>query len=119
MKLELVQTHGKRAVYRLLEPVTFMGITAPEGMLTDFASVPTALEWVVSGEDNHIVLPSIIHDWLYQCRGDIGDGTIRTRKQADELLRGGMKQLGAPWWKRNAVYLAVRVGGGAAWRDDE
>lgn len=118
MKLELVTT-GRRVSYRLLEPVTFIGITAPEGMLTDFASVPTALEWVVSGEDSHIVLPAVIHDWLYQCRGAVGDGVVRTRKQADVLLREGMRLRGASWWKRNAVYLAVRIGGGAAWRDDE
>ena len=115
MKLELVTGPGSRAAYRLLDPVRFQGITVPSGFETDFASVPTALEWVVSGEDVQIIKPSIVHDWLYQNRGKVKEGPF-TRKQADQLLAAGMRELGAPWWKRNAVYLAVRLGGGKAWR---
>lgn len=115
MKLEAVMDAGQRVAYRLVDPLISQGVTVPAGFVTDFGSVPTALEWVVSGEDVHLILPSIVHDWLYQNRGHVPEGTF-TRKQADLLLVEGMRRRGAGWWKRNAVYLAVRLGGGKAWR---
>lgn len=115
MNLELVTDGNKRARYRLAHPLTWQGITVPAGFVTDFGSVPTALEWVVSGEDVHLVVPSIVHDWLYQNRGKVSEGTF-TRRQADQLLAEGMRLWGAPWWKQQVVYFAVRVGGGKAWR---
>ncbi len=115
MNLELVTDGNKRAKYRLVDPLTSQGVTVPAGFATDFGSVPTALEWVVSGEDVHLIVPSVVHDWLYQNRGKVPEGTF-TRKQADLLLAEGMRMRGAPWWKRNAVYFAVRLGGGKAWR---
>ena len=115
MILETVMDVGSRVNYRLVDPLHSQGITVPAGFVTDFGSVPTALEWVVSGEDNHLVLPSIVHDWIYQNRGEIPEGSF-TRKQADQMLLEGMRLRGAGWWKRNAVYLAVRLGGGKTWR---
>lgn len=115
MKLELYSDAGKRVQYRLVEPFTHQGITVPAGFLTDFGSVPTLLEWVVSGEDRHIVYPSIVHDYIYRNLGDIPEGTY-TRRKADDMLRDGMREAGASWAKANAVWLAVRLGGWNTWR---
>ena len=116
MKLELLTDTGRRAQYRLAEPFSFQGITVPAGFVTDFGSVPTALEWLVSGEDVQMIYPSVVHDYLYQFRGEIPEGKW-TRLDADRLLVQGMRDLGAPWWKRNVVYAAVRAGGWCAWRN--
>ncbi|HAT1685256.1 TPA: DUF1353 domain-containing protein [Klebsiella oxytoca] len=45
---------------------------------------------------------AIIHDWMY-------DNTRRTKKEAD--LQNGMTVPGVPKWKRQVMYLAVRVFG--------
>jgi hypothetical protein len=60
--------------------------------------------------DRHIVA-AIVHDYLYW------EQTC-SRDEADEVLRLAMQDSGVPKWKAEAIYRAVRLGGGAAWESN-
>lgn len=99
------------------ESAEFGAITVPAGFETDFASVPFAARWYVDSTDPDILFPSIIHDWLYQNRGEIpGLAQALTREQADGVLREAMRAIGSPTLKTTFAYRAVRLGGWHAWR---
>jgi len=87
-------------------------ITIPKGYRTDLASVPRipGIYWRVGGK---AVLPSIVHDWLYEC----GDPDL-TRKSADKVFLEAMRNEDDPRWPttRWAMYMGVRMGGWNAWR---
>jgi len=84
----------------------FGPLEAPEGFVTDFASIPRPLWRMDSPIEHDIVLPSVIHDWLYELRGSTGI----SRKQADDIFYRAMRDEGAPLWKAWSRYWAVRVG---------
>lgn len=86
-------------------------ITVPKGFSTDFASIPKLFWNILSPESPHIREASVIHDWLYTQK------VIYTRKQADEILRGAMIELGASKLLANIVYWSVRICGGSHWKD--
>lgn len=87
----------------------------PNTMLTDLASVPSALQSVVS-PCGPIKEPAVGHDGLYQYRPILNTGIRITRAEADRWLYqacldiGGMSHDDAL-----KVYLAVRIGGSAIW----
>jgi hypothetical protein len=91
-------------------------ITAPAGMVTDFASVPTFAKRIIDDDSPMILYPSIIHDALYHFRGKMPDGRIFTRVEADQVLRDAMRAVGAPAHLAALVFSAVRVGGGFPWK---
>jgi hypothetical protein len=80
----------------------------PAGFRCDGGSVPAILwPWLSPWEDG--CAPSWAgHDRDYE----IGD---MTREEADLKMRDIQEQEGVPMWKRNLVYLGVRLGGGAAY----
>jgi hypothetical protein len=49
------------------------------------------------------------HDALYAAE-------LVSREEADRWFLEGMKKAGINWVKRNAIWLAVRAGGGVVWR---
>lgn len=99
------------------ESAEFGRIDVPAGFDTDFASVPFAARWYVDATDPDILYPAIVHDWLYQNRGEIpGLDQKLTREQCDGVLREAMQQIGSPGLKVAIVYRAVRLGGWHAWR---
>lgn len=106
-----------RAEYMLLSDFAYKSevlgrtVEVPGGFITDWGSVPRLLEWVVSGDDTQLLPGSIVHDYLYRQSGKLSDGTVVSRKDADRVLVEAMAAVGAPAWKRNAVWTAVRVGG--------
>lgn len=87
-------------------------IIAPAGMETDFASVPKLARWFASVAGDYLPA-AIIHDWLY-LEASKAEYPDITRKQADDMFLDNMKYLGVAWYKRNAMWLAVRAGGWAA-----
>jgi hypothetical protein len=83
----------------------------------DFGSVPLALQGIVSplAADKAFAL----HDSCYEFHAW---WTPRgrepcTRRQADDMLRLGMRAQGCGWWTAAKAWLAVRIGGGGAWND--
>lgn len=85
-------------------------ITVDEGFETDLASIPRSFHWLIPVNGKHR-LAAIIHDWLYAKAPD-----WCTRKLADQVLLEAMKALGESWWRRTAMYSAVRAGGWLYWR---
>jgi hypothetical protein len=82
-------------------------VEVPAGFITDFASVPRIF-WSILPRDGLYVYPAIIHDYMYWMQ----DGA---RDIADETLREGMQDFKVDTISINAIYWAVRAGGGSAW----
>ena len=104
---------------KLGRTVTVPGRSAPDksdGFVTDFASIPREAWSVIDPEDPIIGWPSVIHDYLYTCKGKLPDGTKYNREKADAVLREAMEACGAASLIREAVYQAVRAFGGAHWK---
>ncbi|MGI9556417.1 MAG: DUF1353 domain-containing protein [Solirubrobacterales bacterium] len=84
-------------------------IEVPQGMTTNFASVPRAAWWFAApwGKHGHA---AVVHDagyWLQK----------RSRKEYDDIFLEGMAVLGVGRAKRRIMFLAVRWFGGPAWRN--
>jgi hypothetical protein len=75
----------------------------PKGFNTDFASVPRLpFVYLMTGNTAHA--PAVVHDFLY--RKGAAD-----RVTADAVFREAMEATGVPAWRRNLMWLGVRVGG--------
>lgn len=108
---ELVLKPAKGDEWELVKPLRYqIGsriIEVPEGFVCDLASIPAVARilFPVNGEWTEA---AVIHDWLY-------DQQIGKRKEADQIFLQAMKELGVSWWRRRAMYAAVRAGGWIAW----
>lgn len=80
-------------------------IEVPEGFVTDGASIPRIF-WSILGPFGSYLKAAVIHDYLYSA-----NNTTFTRKQADLIFKEAMFNDGVPWYKRDPIYMAVRVGG--------
>lgn len=138
-------TRGGRACVRLLEPLEYRvgsadsaeTITVPAGFETDFASIPWGL-WNLFPPLGPWARPAIIHDFLYATKGKgwFGPPGVRgrrrwitgpirpnssapvyTRAEADAVFLEamGVVEPPVPVWRRQLMYLAVRLGGGRGW----
>jgi len=85
-------------------------ITAKEGLVTDFASIPR-IAWTLVGSPamGKYTASSVIHDILYATEA-------LPRKEADELFLEMLEEDGVGWIKRYTMYWAVRAGGWAVWK---
>jgi hypothetical protein len=98
---------GGRTEWRLLENVWFhidcLTLVLPAGFITDLASVPWGL-WNVAPPDGAGYAPaSLLHDFL--CSTE-----LFPRGMADDLFLCAMRTANVPWWKRVAMWAAVRFG---------
>jgi hypothetical protein len=94
-------------------------ITVPQGFEFDLASVPRVFWWLIAPFELSISAP-LIHDFLYQHRGQPPAGTVNpsrtyTRHQADLVFRDLMEQEGVPVWRRVAAYRSVQLFGWIVW----
>jgi len=84
----------------------------PSGYQTDLASIPKIAHSFMHPASKHIRAAALIHDYVYTnlCKW-------YTKKEADQIIREAMDCVvsPAPRWKRNVVYLAVRIGGKGNW----
>ena len=95
-------------VYRI--GVSQDSITVPVGFVTDFASIPQALQSIIRANGPYI-LPAVVHDYLYWKQAC-------TREQADKVLLLGMIENQVREIHRIAIHDAVRIAGGFAWADN-
>ena len=80
---------------------------------SDFGSIPPATRWVPGfSPDSDGIGGFLTHDLLYTTKGL---GGLYTRKDSDLILRDCLKALGVGTVRRNAIYTAVRLGGGGGW----
>ncbi|WP_421878506.1 DUF1353 domain-containing protein [Pacificispira sp.] len=99
--------------WRLAAPVSYrdglgVSLTIPAGFHTDLASVPRAL-WPIFPPFGFHLRAAIVHDWLYVNRPV-------SRARADAIFLEIMLRYGVPAWRARAMYFAVRIFGGRAWR---
>jgi len=94
--------------WMLLDPLSFVRkngaiYTAEELFHTDGASIPKWLWSLVGGPlSGKYAKSAVIHDKL--CRSG-----IVPRKKADKIFLEAMKADGVAFWKRRAMYMAVRA----------
>jgi len=100
----------------LHDPVSFVvesldaKITILPGFRWDGASVPRFFWRLVGAPMNGKYVPAaLLHDALYASE-------MFARVKCDAVFLEFMAQLGVPWWRRKAMWLAVRLGGGAVWK---
>lgn len=86
-------------------------ICVPAGFITDFASIPR-LFWRLEPPLGRAGKAAVVHDYLYKTKGL--DGKY-TRARCDAIFREAMGVSGIPWLKRQAMWAAVRAGGGGGW----
>lgn len=104
--------------WRLHEPLIYdvgamdsgVQVVVPEGFVTDFASVPRGL-WNIFPKWGRHGHAAIVHDYLYWKK-------TYSRERADAIFLEAMLVLGTAPWKARAMYRAVRLFGGKAWKDN-
>lgn len=104
-------------IYYLLDPISWepngpqatnlKAVTVPKGFVSDLASIPRIF-WSALRPDGTYAYAAIIHDYLYWTQ------TI-PRESADEILKSSMEDFEVEPFTVQAIYRAVRVGGGSAW----
>ena len=87
-------------------------IAPPDGFVTDYASIPFWLQWLIPRDGPHSPA-AVIHDWLYRS-GRVGGFRI-DRGEADELFVECLQALGGRSSRLLALYAGVRVGGWWPW----
>jgi hypothetical protein len=86
-------------------------IVVPEGVVTDFASVPRLpLMFLLTAESAHEA--AVIHDYLYS-KQDV------PRSLADAVFREAMGASGEPGWRSWLMWAGVRAGGWLAWNNKQ
>ena len=78
----------------------------PEGMKTDFASVPRVFVWFLPRYGRY-TKAAILHDYLWRNAVRAGELTLA---EADGLFRRAMWELGVPFLRRWLMWGAVRIG---------
>lgn len=85
-------------------------VTVPIGFVTDFASIPQALQSIIR-QNGRYILPAVVHDYLYWKQ-------TCTREQADRIFLLAMIENQVSDLHRVAIHNAVRAAGGFAWDDN-
>jgi Protein of unknown function (DUF1353) len=87
-------------------------IEIPKDFLTDLGSIPRAVCWWLSPDDYDISYPSVVHDYIYNQKGDLSAQQLSQkrvdRETADRVLREAMTAVGASTFRQGSVYNAVR-----------
>jgi hypothetical protein len=105
-----------RDLYELQQPYSFhLGldlIIIPKGFRYDGASYANLL----FQRDGIHRAACLVHDYLYVCRGQIGD-VIYTRYEADKKFKSMLQEAGVKNWHAKLAYKAVRLLGWVYWND--
>lgn len=88
-----------------------LAVITPSGYVTDFASIPSAVHFIISPFGKHAEA-AVIHDWLYTL-GTPGDR--KGRRMADKAFVKALRLLEVHWIKRQIMYWAVRLGGASGY----
>lgn len=107
-------TEGGRSLWELVYPLGYQSdlleanLVVPPGFTTDFASIPRVpVVYLVMNDVGQKA--AVLHDYLYSTG-------IYPRSKADAVLEEALKVLGVSWWRRKAMWLAVRAFGWGAYK---
>ena len=90
--------------------ISSASVTIPVGFVTDFASIPQALQAIIR-QNGLYILPAVVHDYLYWKQ-------TCTREQADQIFLLAMLENKVADVHRVATHAAVRAAGSFAWDDN-
>lgn len=106
-------SHDGRGTWKLLTPLVYQSdvakttFVAPEGFVTDFASVPRLpIAFMLTGDTAHQA--AVVHDLLYTTHEV-------DRATADAVLREAAIASGVSAWRAWIMWSGVRVGGQSSW----
>jgi hypothetical protein len=92
-------------------------VTVPTGFMTDFASIPWVFRWWQTGGAGPQRVAAYFHDYLYSMQTDFN------RRGSDRVFREVMQYVDGDgwrkWFRRWAMWSALRVGGWLAWRSGQ
>ena len=112
LDMRLVVSGKQRGEWILTKPFSVMWrggqVIAEAHFVTDGPSVPKVARSIISLKNAWRA--SVIHDWLY-----VMEPSTWTRKKADKLFYDCLRADGVGWLRAQAMYRAVRVGGGHLW----
>jgi hypothetical protein len=104
----------RRGTWKLLADLVYRSdllartVTAPAGMVTDFASVPRIpVAYLLAGDTGHQA--AVIHDLLYTTHEV-------NRAHADAVFREALRCDGGPAWRAWMMWAGVRLGGAGPWQ---
>ncbi len=96
--------------WELVDDLVYHGrwerFVVPAGFVTDFATVPRVVTWLVPRFGAY-TLAAILHDWL--STEGIRSGAV-TSRQADGIFRRVMRETGVPVLRRWLMWAGVRWG---------
>lgn len=96
--------------WELVDELIYRGrwerFVVPGGFVTDFATVPRLVTWLVPRFGAY-TLAAILHDWL--CTEGIRSGAV-TSREADGIFRRVMRESGVPVLRRWLMWAGVRWG---------
>jgi len=107
LKMEVV-TGG----WKLLEPFPYKSdilgrtVLVPDGYVTDLASVPRAMRWLVPVANAKNRRAAVVHDWL--CSDKVQKKMGISQRQADEVFREALTASGVSFIGRWGMWLPVR-----------
>lgn len=101
------------AMWILTEPLVYESVTlgrvltVPAGFKTDLASVPRVpiLYTLAGGTSDEA---AVVHDYLYTVK-------IVPRGTCDDVFKEASRVTGVPAWRRNLMWIGVRLFGGLHW----
>ena len=96
--------------WAVVEELVYRGrrdrFVVPAGFLTDFATVPRVVVWLIPRFGRY-TLAAILHDWLVT--EGLRSGVV-TSREADGLFRRVMRESGVPVLRRWLMWCGVRWG---------
>jgi hypothetical protein len=96
--------------WAVVEELVYLGrrdrLVVPAGFLTDFATVPRVVVWLIPRFGRY-TLAAILHDWLVT--QGLRSGVV-TSREADGLFRRVMRESGVPVLRRWLMWCGVRWG---------
>lgn len=122
LKIESVRrTNERKLLDNLIYEYTAdkVVVVVPIGFKTNFASIPGFVKGWIDNDAGYIRDAAVVHDYLYSQKRFAASCVplvLNTRKQADKVLRAGMKDLKASWVKRQVVYISVRLFGASFYK---
>ena len=106
----LVVRRTSDQLWEVVEPLVYRGrrdtFVVPDGFLTDFASVPRVVVWLIPRFGRYTPA-AVLHDWLVTT--GLTTGVVSSR-DADGLFRRVLRELGVPPVRRRLMWCGVRWG---------